>query len=227
MVYVPSGNFLMGSGDTDPEAYFNELPAHTVYVAAFWIDRTEVTNAQYAKCVDAGACPPPCDWEDDEYNSNDQLVVCVDWHKAQAYCDWSSARLPTEAEWEKAAQGTDGRIYPWGDEKPDCTKANNSGCLGHTSPVGSYPAGSSPDGALDMAGNAYEWVSDWYDGAYYAVSPVTNPQGPASGQERVRRGGSYLSDPELVRSALRTGQSPDYAYLNYGFRCAFTPKPTP
>jgi formylglycine-generating enzyme required for sulfatase activity len=220
MVYVPAGEFLMGSTDDDPDAIGDEKPRHTVHLDAFWIDETEVTNAQYRQCVEAGGCDEPDCWDNNDYNAPDQPVVCVTWDDARAYAAWVGGRLPTEAEWEKAARGTDGRIYPWGDSAPDCEKANHAGCTGRPGAVGSYPAGASPYGGLDVAGNVWEWVADWYDAGYYDRSPLRNPPGPDSGIFRVLRGGSYNINGWAVRCAVRLWDMPDSAYRNYGFRVA-------
>jgi formylglycine-generating enzyme required for sulfatase activity len=212
----------------------DELPEHIVYLEAFWVDRTEVTNRQFRRCVRAGACEAPttCDWGEPSFGGQDQgdrPVVCVSWDMAQAYCQWTGARLPTEAEWEKAARGDkDRRQYPWGDRKPDCSLANfggPDGCSGDTDPVGARPAGKSPYGALDMAGNVWEWVADWYDPAYYALSPAQNPRGPAGGLRKVFRGGSWGYPPTFMRAADRARNRPTYAGFNVGFRCAMSAPP--
>ena len=231
MVYVPAGEFLMGSSDADGQAWDVEKPQHTVYLDGYWIDRTEVTNAQYRKCVEAGACREPGCWDEDNYNAPDQPVVCVSWDGAQAYAAWVGGRLPTEAEWEKAARGTDGRIYPWGDEfdgtrlnycDRNCekdlkdTSADDSYAL--TAPVGRYLSGASPYGVLDMAGNVWEWVADRYDAEYYARSPARNPQGPNSGGFRVIRGGAFLNEVRFVRCAVRGWYFPFVRNGYIGFR---------
>jgi formylglycine-generating enzyme required for sulfatase activity len=218
MVYVPAGEFLMGSTDDDPDASDYEKPQHTVYLDAFWIDKTEVTNAQYRKCVEAGACEEPPYWNDDTYNAPSQPVVGVSWDGAQVYAAWVGGRLPTEAEWEKAARGTDGRIYPWGNSAPDCNKANYEGCADHPLAVGSHPDGASPYGVLDMAGNVWEWVADWYDEGYYVSAPFRNPAGPDSGDFRVLRGGTFFSDPGYVRCASRGRGLPYRWFWDFGFR---------
>jgi serine/threonine-protein kinase len=217
MVYVPAGTFSMGSNDGESD----EKPVHEVYLDGYWIDKYEVTNVQYAKCVAAGVCVKP---SDTQYFENSQYanhpVMYVSWHNANEYCEWAGRRLSTEAEWEKAARGTDGRTYPWG-ENISCEYAQYSSCGGRTVEVGSLPKGASPYGALDMAGNVWEWVADWYDAGYYSKSPAENPGGPASGEYRVLRGGSWLYIEGGVRSADRRGYSPDDASNHFfGFRCA-------
>jgi formylglycine-generating enzyme required for sulfatase activity len=218
MVFVPEGEFLMGSADDDPDADKIEKPQHTVYLESFWMDKTEVTNAQYRKCVEAGTCEEPGCWNMERYSAPDQPVVCVTWHEAQAYATWVGGRLPTEAEWEKAARGTDGRIYPWGNSPPDCSKANYRFCTDRALPVGSHPDAASPYGALDMAGNASEWVADWYQVDYYSSSPHESPQGPGYGVMRVQRGGSFRGGPELGRCASRWVGNPTTSLSDIGFR---------
>ena len=228
MVYVPEGNFEMGSKDYD-----DETPVRQVYLDAFWIDKYEVSNGQYAICVAAGACSKPrstesytrsCYYGNPEYS--DYPVIYVNWNDAMDYCQWAGGNLPTEAQWEKAARGIDGRTYPWGDEEPNCGRANfhdNDFCVGDTSAVGSYPDGASPYGALDMAGNVWEWVSDWYEKNYYASSPNTNPQGPANGSYKGFRGGSWGGFTWNIWSAGRYNYDPTSTDNYVGFRCASPP----
>jgi len=224
MVYVPMGGFPMGSNDGSPD----EKPVHLVYLDAFWIDQTEVTNAQYALCVDDGVCNPPIDpvpLYAEEFA--DHPVVYLDWDSADTYCQWVGRRLPTEAEWEKAARGTDNRTYPWGNEG-DCSRANFWDCpaFESTSPVGFYgELGISPYGTHDMAGNVWEWVYDWYDPDYYQDSPIRNPRGPTSGIYHVWRGGSWNCNQTSARSAGRGNYNPDYWIDLIGFRCAMDADP--
>ena len=236
MVRVSEGEFPMGSRHGDDD----EIPVHTVYLDAFYIDGYEVTMAQYRACVESGGCGEPlteglilppleqCNW--DRSGREDHPVDCVTWYQADAYCAWAGLRLPTEAEWEKAARGTDGRTYPWGEDL-DRKKANygTDTCCGpdssdgywSSSPVGSFPEGVSPYGLYDMAGNVWEWVQDWYDSEYFTESPSRNPQGPDGGSDRrVLRGGSWDDYPGSLRSAYRAGGSPSNRTRGYGFRCA-------
>ena len=206
MVYVPAGEFLMGRSDEDLDAvldecsdcersrFADEQPQHAVYLDAFWIDRTEVTDAQYDKCVEAGACEHRATIYEQRPDAPDLPVAWVNWYDAQNYAAWAGGRLPTEAEWEKAARGENGQIYPWGNSPPDCHKANYKGCAGKLLPVGSLPDGASPYGALDMAGNVEEWVADWWDIDYYSQSPFRNPQGPESGDYQVLRGAAFVDN---------------------------------
>jgi formylglycine-generating enzyme required for sulfatase activity len=221
MLPVPAGEFLMGSTNSDSQAESDERPQHSVYLDAFWIDETEVTNTMYKLCVQTGLCQAPSYIG---YYAETQFgnypVVYVSWYDAQTYCRWAGGKLPTEAQWEKAARSTDRRTYPW-PEGIGCDKANYSGCNnGNAVAVGSYPSGASPYGALDMAGNVWEFVADWYDPNYYASSPSSNPPGPASGQERVLRGGSWDGGAYLMRAAFRWRVNPDDRVNFYGFRCA-------
>jgi len=246
MVYVPAGEFLMGS-EGNPDAQVQERPQHSVYLDAFWIDQTEVTNEQYRQCVESGTCraPTTCDWGEPTYpdpSKTHHPVVCVSWEDANDYCAWAHKRLPTEAEWEKAARGTDRRIYPWGNEF-DCHRANlddetefddyvgpgGEGCDGfpRTAPVGRFPSGESPYGALDMAGNVWEWCEDWYDEDYYSRSADRNPTGPDSGGGRVLRGGSWDLSRIGARCTSRGWYYPVGRHVSLGFRCCVGPTSSP
>ena len=229
LLYIPEGSFQMGSKDGSID---DEKPAHTVYLDAFWIDQTDVTNAMYARCVSAGTCKPPklsTSITRKSYYDNAQYadypVIYIDWTQADAYCKWAGRSLPSEAQWEKAARGADGRTYPWG-EGIDKTKANYGENVGDTTKVNSYLDGASPYGALDMAGNVGQWLADWYDSTYYQNSPQNNPTGPTSGSSRVVRGGSWFTSVDSARSARRDGEDPSYSdnYL-VGFRCSVRAAP--
>ena len=233
MVFVPSGGFEMGapaelgleicekfSIDCSLEDYMDETPVHWVEIRSFWMYRTEVTNDHYRLCVEDGGCPMPAFTEffQNELFS-DHPVVYVDWYSAEAYCTWAGGRLPSEAEWEKASRGQVGRIFPWGDQ-PECGLGNVKGCTqGLSAAVGSFPDGSSPYGALDMAGNAAEWVADWYSADYYEDSPLVDPTGPEAGELRVARGGSWKNPFTGVRATNRTANFPDVYSTGVSFRC--------
>jgi serine/threonine-protein kinase len=226
-VYIPSGQFLMGSLESEPGAGKEEKPQHPVYLSVYWIDQTEVTNAMYLRCVREGVCRPPKETRSntrpayfDEAGFGNYPVIYVAWKDADTYCRWAGRRLPSEAEWEKAARGDDGRIYPWGEYPPGPGMANFNNQVGDTRAVGSYPAGASPYGALDMAGNVAEWVADWYDPDYYPVSPASNPTGPEAGEFRVYRGGSWFNMQRAMRTAFRLSNYPDLQSNTLGFRCA-------
>ncbi|MFN8488634.1 MAG: SUMF1/EgtB/PvdO family nonheme iron enzyme [Caldilineaceae bacterium] len=242
LVYVPAGPFIMGSNITDTITYTDERPPHKVVLDGFWIMQTEVTNAQYAKCVAAKACDNPNNdfWEKPEFAQHP--VVNVNWTQASAYAAWVGGQLPTEAQWEKAARGPNGLIYPWGnawdvsDAQPRlnfCDKlcdnswkdSNVSDGYAQTAPVGHYPAGHSLYGALDMAGNVWEWVSDWYAADYYKSAPPANPPGPDTGSYRVLRGGSWSGNRTVVRAADRYWYSPGNQGGNVGLRVVRVPSP--
>ncbi len=234
MVYIPEGTFRMGC---DPESgrrcTGDELPPHTLTLSAYAIDKTEVTVAAYRACVESGDCTPPvnklgtrpCNF--DLPDRDDHPVNCISWWQASRYCDRALKRLPTEAQWERAARGDDGRPFPWGWDEPDCAVANifRKGtlkeCVGTTRPVGSYPGGRSPYGALDMIGNVIEWVSDYYDRHAYYEHARRDPLGPTSGTVRVLRGSSFgdASFREL-RASARYHLDPNSASELVGFRCA-------
>lgn len=241
-ILIPAGTFTMGGLDVYRKD--DEQPAREVYLNAYWMDQVEVTNGMYNLCVQDGACRPPAlnssDNRADYFGNpdfNDYPVVHVTWYDANAYCLWAGRRLPTEAEWERAARGGDLRNFPWGDEPPNEHTANFMNLVGDTSRVGSYAEGASPFGILDMAGNVWEWVADRYRQDYYARAPSENPPGPAAEEVfnnlRVIRGGSFQDDWIRLRLAGRSaldGPSPfaqpgEDAYygrssVRVGFRCA-------
>jgi len=227
MAYVPEGVFAMGNdrGSVD------EQPIHPVNLDAFYIDKFEVTNGFYKACVEAGICQAVrkkssatrSNYYDDRHYVRFP-VIFVDWNMAQTYCEWREARLPTEAEWEKAARGGTTVTYPWGDT-PDCNLANYRNCLGDTSGATIYDLGQSRYGIYNLAGNVWEWVSDWYSDAYYRSSPQDNPQGPDTGKEKVLRGGSWKDDYVEMRSMNREAENPAYSSNVIGFRCARDAEP--
>lgn len=224
LLYVPAGEFKMGSKTGHSDYRW----VHQVYLDEYWIDETEVTNGMYANCVADGACLGPTNTNSftrSSYYDNSEFenypALFMDWSMAKAYCEWAGRRLPTEAEWEKAARGTDGRTYPWGEAAPSASLLNFRKNERDTTEVGAYPAGRSVYGAYDMSGNVWEWVNDWYDAIYYQASPLENPQGPTSGEYRVLRGGSWSSNyDEFVSSTFRNWVAPKVATINFGFRCA-------
>ncbi|MBN1265927.1 MAG: formylglycine-generating enzyme family protein [Anaerolineales bacterium] len=260
-VFVPEGPFLMGlqeeqvsmeflarcmegSGGCNEADFHAEVPQHEVFLDAYWIDQTEVTNAMYARCVADGACTVPQEvgsysmdsyYDDPQYG--DYPVINVIWSQAEAYCAWAGGRLPTEAEWEKAARGVDGERCPWADSVITGELANycEKNCefewrvvdqddgYAETSPAGNYPAGTSPFGAMDMSGNVYEWVADWFDANTYQESLVNNPTGPESGEFRVLRGGSWYNSPSYLRASSRGWSAPDLSGPVTGFRCVREP----
>jgi len=261
LVFVPEGEFEMGSNDGKDD----EKPVHTVWLDAFWIDQTEVTNAMFARFIDQTRYETDAEkagsgfvynesskqWEEmkgadwrhphgpGSSVENPHPVVLVSWNDVKTYCEWAGRRLPTEAEWEKAARGTDGRTYPWGNEKPagnllnfadrnldfvDWADTTIDDGYRYTAPVGSYPDGASPYGALDMAGNVWEWVADWNDETYYSSSPDRNPSGPSTRDYRGLRGGSWRDSEDDVRSSSRNWNTPALVDGYRGCRCATSPK---
>ncbi len=233
MILIPTGPFLMGSNDGLP----NEKPEHRVTLDAYYIDQFEITASHFQKFVEsAGRNVPPRSDDDAVRSQRDFPAVGMSWTDAAAYCKWAGRRLPTEAEWEKAARGTDGRRYPWGDMQPFVDIANynrgvwvseaitlvpvGSGLEGMSVRHGLTNGGRSPYGLSHMAGNAAEWVGDWYTREYYAQSPDRNPAGPATGEKRVLRGGSWADLPIALRVTARFSAEPDFEDRTIGFRCA-------
>ena len=252
MVNVPSGNFKIGSTETEIEDaialcqqhysicnrwyYERESPQHSVELTSFWMDQTEVSNAQYRLCVDAGICTEPSTCKKGtptfgDSNKADHPVVCVDWEEAQDYCEWVGARLPTAAEWEYAFRGKAGLIFPWGNEfdgsrlnycDQNCSQSHaddrfNDG-YAQTAPVGSYPSGASWSDIFNMSGNVSEWVGDWFGD--YSPGTESNPLGPSTGKEKMIKGCSWFFHPTYCRGALRASIDPDTRFDYLGFRCA-------
>ena len=253
MIFIPAGEFIMGTDDIEAQRIlegngrqFPEVPSHTVSVDGFWIDKFEVTTGQYLKCVDAGSCEAAAQnnaiFAGAEYYTNPEFekypIINVTWYKARAYCEWAGKRLPTEAEWEKAARGTDGRKYTWGNDPVSSDVANlcdkfctarypnpkfNDG-FKETAPVGSFPKGASPYGVMDMAGNVWEWTS-----SIPALYPYVATDGREADQdvaydskwpERVWRGGTWTNGYSWLRASLRYRSVANYWNNNLGFRCA-------
>ncbi len=222
-VYVPAGEFIMGEDSTSST---DHSPARSVMLESFWIQQAEVTNQQYSQCVAAGKCTAPNKVSKTKYrygaNTYENFpVVGVSWNQAQEYCTFIEARLPTEAEWEKTARGVEGKTYPWGNNKPACDLLNYDDCLDPSEPeeVRSYPDGTSPFEAMDMAGNVSEWVADWYQNDYYRSAPSANPPGPAEGIEKVYRGGAYASPLADINPVSRFTAKPNEYAADLGFRC--------
>lgn len=233
MIVIPEGEFLMGTND----GASNERPEHKVWLKHYAIDQYEVTISLYAKFLEAARYAPPPTWDDEAVTSaGNRPAVGLTWADAEAYCRWAGKRLPTEAEWEKAARGTDGRRYPWGHMQPFVDIANynrgvwvsdaitlvsvNSGLEGMSVRHGTKGGGKSPYGLFHMAGNAAEWVADWYDREYYQKSPDRNPSGPATGERRVIRGGSWADVPMGIRTTVRISAEPEFQDRTVGVRCA-------
>jgi len=243
MVLIPAGEFMMGCNEAVEKNICkdDEKPYHKVYLDAYYIDKHEVTMEEYQKCVSAEKCKKLDESECDTWTGKEKItggkrllgvfkkdtnpVVCVSWDNTNSYCSWAGKRLPTEAEWEKAARGTDGRKYPWGKEKENCKYAvmddGVKGCgRDSTWAVCSKPKGNSPYGLCDMAGNVREWVQDWYDEKYYQGPPTNNPQGPLSGEFRVVRGGAWRGFSWELRVSNRSRDRDSLTYNDKGFRCA-------
>jgi formylglycine-generating enzyme required for sulfatase activity len=249
MMLAPAGTFFMGSPEGDYNAGPDELPLHEVTLSAFYIDKYEINVAQFAAFLtELGGYERLCGSFDcglprtragftsyviEEEGDGPRRYVAlagfenypanhVSWYGAAAYCQWAGGRLPTEAEWEYAARGTDGRLYPWGDERPNPFLAVfNSENFEDLKPVDALPDGASPFGALAMAGSMWEWVADWYDEDYYGVSPAENPTGPNAGSEKVARGGAWPNNnlADRVRTTNRAANPPDFVSSAVGFRC--------
>lgn len=240
MVTIPAGEFLMGSTkQVDRNAYAAEMPQRRVWLQTYQIDKYEVTALHYLKFVVATGRTPLIDWRFDGGNFQESMahhpVMHVSWHDADAYCAWAGKRLPTEAEWEKAARGEDGRIFPWGNQMAGLTRANygRSGLSGPVRDrperlllyppiisVDKYENAASPYGIQQMAGNVAEWVADWYDKDYYKTAPDRNPTGPSTGTNRAFRGGGWIDSTPTIRAAQRNGAPPDTKMNWLGFRCA-------
>jgi formylglycine-generating enzyme len=233
MILVPAGPFPMGVPAGDRDGGRDEYPRHQVDLDAFYIDKHEVTNGRYRQFVKATGHRIPQHpknqartlWKGDQVSEAvaERPVVNVDWHDAAAYCAWAGKRLPTEAEWEKAANGTEDRRFPWGNVEPTAKHLNfNQQWIGEKTlmPVGSYEAGKSPYGVYDMAGNVWEWVADWYDPAYYEKSPAKNPPGPGTGTDKVLRSSGWAVETPLVRIFTRVKSDPLIRNESTGFRCA-------
>jgi formylglycine-generating enzyme required for sulfatase activity len=216
LVYVPAGDFIMGTGAPD-------APQKTVSLDSYWIGKTDVTNKMYAQCVATGNCAPPAQELGTPVFTNpsygDYPIVGVTWDMAANYCKWTQGQLPTEAQWEKTARGSQGSKYPWGNDSPSCDLLNFLGCFGHTTSVTNYVTGNSPYGLTDMSGNIFQWVNDFYDQNYYDSMPASNPTGPGSGDTHVIRGSSFESDASQTPAGVRHFGAAAYHHYDLGFRC--------
>jgi len=245
MVWVPAGEFLMGSSDQQinvlinknrigkPEYLHSEKPQHKIYLYGFWIYKNLVTVAQYRKFCTAKELQMPEQFPGQE--AGNFPIKAINWFDALEYSKWAGAMLPTEAQWEKAARGTDGRIYPWGNswDANKCVRTNITSVNGRTvsassadfTPIGSFPEGASPYGCMDMVGAVAQWCNDWYGEKYYQHSPAQNPQGPVLGEKRVLRGKNIFESlkPASFRCISRMGYEPEEEYLEIGFRCVIIP----
>jgi formylglycine-generating enzyme required for sulfatase activity len=259
MVYVPAAKFMMDD-DSSARVPLGQLdlrlagltvsddgavefippppkPRLEIYLDAFYVAKYPITNQEYNEFLKDTGRKKPRYRNDVIFNGPRQPAVWVNWNDAVAYCEWLSMktgkkyRLPTDAEWEMAARGTDDRRYPWGNEEPDRTFANYNMHVGHTTKVDEYPKNKSPYGVMDMAGNVGEWCSDWWDGDFSEIkrclsgggSSIRNPKGPANGTARVARGGSWFAPPDFIRTSFRLGKAPGFEGYSSGFRCAMTP----
>lgn len=245
-IYIPEGEFIMGSDDVEAQIIlgngraYPEIPVNTVYLDSYWIDKYEVTNQQYALCVAAGVCDPPYLNKSEtrpSYYDNPEYanypVIYVNWYMAKTYCEWTGRRLLTEAEWEKASRSTDGRKYPWGNDAPTGENANfcDTNCprtianhnfddgYADTAPVGSYPAGASPYGVMDMSGNVWEWTNTIINPYPYDAEDGRENSDPTLWVERVWRGGPWSNGYWWIRSSVRYRSIPSYWYVNLGIRC--------
>ena len=214
LIRIPEGKFTMGSNESS-----NEKPVHFVHLDEYYISKYPVTVGQFKKFITATKHDAGNEWKEPGFiQTANHPVVCVSWNDAAAFCKWVGGRLPTEAEWEKAARGTDGRKYPWGNNSPDYDLCNYGFNKDGTTAVGSYPKGASPYGVMDLSGNVWEWCSDWYNSGY-VTSPSRNPQGPVSGYNRVSRGGCWLlNDIDSLRASFRGNNYPFLRNCLFGFR---------
>jgi len=232
MVLIQKGSFQMGSKksmlELKPHDLFNsdrhtlgpENPAHEVYLDSFFIDKHEVSNAAYTKFIKETGVKKPKGWNNPNFNNPQQPVVGINWKEAVKFCNWQGKRLPTEAEWEKAARGKRPVKYPWGNKTPNSSNLNYNEEIKKTSPVGSFEKGKSDYGVYDLSGNVSEWVNDWHFPEYYLFSPKNNPKGPEKGQYKVIRGGSWRNNAEDVSLVYRNATTPRNRSLAIGFRCA-------
>ena len=226
MIYIPAGEFLMGSMPGETGSGQDETPQNKIYLDGYWISMLPVTNAMYNDCVKTNACRYSVDkvtnprFRDHQFSGHP--VVYITWFDAQKFCQYMGGRLPTEAEWEKAARGPDGWIYPWGNMRPNMHTTNAKNMIGDTTPVGMFRNDLSYYGLYDMGGNVREWVSDWYDANYYQVIPKINPQGPAAGEKKVLKGGSWGDIYRFTRAANRLSHEPGSPGHNRGFRCVIS-----
>ena len=229
IIYVPGHYFDFGSSNDDPLSRGDEKPQTRVKMPGFFMFGDEVTNGEYAVCEESGVCTPPQTSDQGpctNYRNTafaDIPVVCVNWFQANTFCQWVEGKLPSEAQWEKAARGINGNIYPWGDSKPTCDLLNMAGCGNEAGPVkiGSYPKGASPYGILDMAGNVREWIEDWYQPNYQNIA-LYNPSGPAEGKFKLVRGGGWNDFAENLRTTARAAYPPETTHEDVGFRCVPT-----